>query len=40
MYNYKDEHLASISLNGVLILHNLASGAKVAELKDPNQQVV
>ncbi|XP_034675821.1 protein NEDD1-like isoform X2 [Vitis riparia] len=40
MYNYKDEHLASISLNGVLILHNLASGAKVAELKDPNQQVL
>lgn len=40
MYNYKDEHLASISLNGVLILHNHASGAKVAELKDPNQQVV
>ena len=40
MYNSKDEHLASIGLNGVLVLHNLASGAKVAELKDPNQQVV
>lgn len=39
MYNCKDEHLASISLNGDLILHNLASGAKAAELKDPNEQV-
>lgn len=39
MYNCKDEHLASISLNGNLILHNLASGAKAAELKDPNAQV-
>lgn len=39
MYNCKDEHLASISLNGNLILHNLASGAKAAELKDPNEQV-
>ncbi|XP_069151091.1 protein NEDD1 isoform X4 [Solanum lycopersicum] len=40
MYNCKDEHLASISLNGNLILHNLASGAKAAELKDPNAQVL
>ncbi|KAH0763636.1 hypothetical protein KY290_019709 [Solanum tuberosum] len=40
MYNCKDEHLASISLNGNLILHNLASGAKTAELKDPNAQVL
>ncbi|KAM3218671.1 protein NEDD1-like [Capsicum annuum] len=40
MYNCKDEHLASISLNGNLILHNLASGAKAAELKDPNGQVL
>ncbi|XP_060210770.1 protein NEDD1 isoform X1 [Lycium barbarum] len=40
MYNCKDEHLASISLNGSLILHNLASGAKAAELKDPNGQVL
>ncbi|OIT33425.1 PREDICTED: protein NEDD1 [Nicotiana attenuata] len=40
MYNCKDEHLASISLNGNLILHNLASGAKAAELKDPNEQVL
>ncbi|RVX13691.1 Protein NEDD1 [Vitis vinifera] len=39
MYNCKDEHLASISLNGDLILHNLASGARAAELKDPNEQV-
>ncbi|GMI87179.1 NEURAL PRECURSOR CELL EXPRESSED, DEVELOPMENTALLY DOWN-REGULATED GENE 1 [Hibiscus trionum] len=38
MYNCKDEHLASISLSGDLILHNLASGAKAAELKDPNAQ--
>ncbi|KAI4307579.1 hypothetical protein L6164_030751 [Bauhinia variegata] len=40
MYNCKDEHLASISLSGDLILHNLASGARAAELKDPNQQVL
>ncbi|KAK4734108.1 hypothetical protein R3W88_008369 [Solanum pinnatisectum] len=40
MYNCKDEHLASISLNGNLLLHNLASGAKAAELKDPNAQVL
>lgn len=40
MYNCKDEHLASISLSGDLILHNLASGARTAELKDPNGQVV
>lgn len=39
MYNCKDEHLASISLSGDLILHNLASGARAAELKDPNEQV-
>ncbi|GLT75473.1 hypothetical protein SLA2020_471960 [Shorea laevis] len=40
MYNSKDEHLASVSLSGDLILHNLASGAKAAELKDPNEQVL
>lgn len=40
MYNCKDEYLASISLSGDLILHNLASSAKVAELKDPNEQVL
>lgn len=39
MYNCKDEYLASISLSGDLILHNLASGARTAELKDPNEQV-
>lgn len=39
IYNCKDEHLASISLSGDLMLHNLASGQKAAELKDPNQQV-
>lgn len=39
MYNCKDEHLASISLSGNLILHNLASGARASELKDPNKQV-
>ena len=39
IYNCKDEHLASISLSGDLMLHNLASGQKTAELKDPNQQV-
>ncbi|KAF6161108.1 hypothetical protein GIB67_007749 [Kingdonia uniflora] len=40
MYNCKDEHLASISLKGDLILHNLASGARASELKDPNEQVL
>ncbi|KAI8564083.1 hypothetical protein RHMOL_Rhmol03G0154900 [Rhododendron molle] len=40
VYNCKDEHLASISLNGDLILHNLASGARATELKDPNDQVL
>ncbi|RAL36951.1 hypothetical protein DM860_003873 [Cuscuta australis] len=39
-YNCKDEHLASISLNGDLMLHNLASGARAAELKDPHGQVL
>ncbi|KAJ0987824.1 hypothetical protein J5N97_006180 [Dioscorea zingiberensis] len=40
MYNCKDEHLASISLSGDLILHNLASGGRAAELKDPSGQVL
>ncbi|KAG9149493.1 hypothetical protein Leryth_020519 [Lithospermum erythrorhizon] len=40
VYNCKDEHLASISVNGGLILHNLASGAKATEMKDPNSQVL
>ncbi|GAB2223591.1 hypothetical protein Droror1_Dr00017732, partial [Drosera rotundifolia] len=40
MYNCKDEHLASISLSGDLILHNLASGSKATVLKDPNKQVL
>ncbi|GAB4849216.1 hypothetical protein Ancab_004027 [Ancistrocladus abbreviatus] len=40
MYNCKDEHLASISLSGDLILHNLASGARTADLKDPSKQVL
>ncbi|PWA39679.1 WD40 repeat-containing protein [Artemisia annua] len=39
-YNCKDEHLASISLSGDLIIHNLASGARATELKDPNGQVL
>ncbi|CAN6471622.1 unnamed protein product [Victoria cruziana] len=39
-YTCKDEHLASISVKGDLILHNLASGARTAELKDPNGQVL
>lgn len=40
MYNCKDEHLASISLSGDIIIHNLASGARATELKDPNEQVL
>nr|XP_043608311.1 protein NEDD1 [Erigeron canadensis] len=39
-YNCKDEHLASISLSGDLIIHNLGSGARATELKDPNGQVL
>ncbi|XP_010558102.1 PREDICTED: protein NEDD1-like isoform X2 [Tarenaya hassleriana] len=40
MYNCKDEHLASVSVGGDLIVHNLASGARASELKDPNGQVL
>lgn len=40
MYNCKDEYIASISLKGDLILHNLAFGARTTDLKDPNEQVV
>ncbi|XP_050209828.1 protein NEDD1 [Mercurialis annua] len=40
LYNCKDEHLASISLSGDLILHNLASGSRAAEFKDPYEQVL
>lgn len=39
MYNCKDEHLASVSMKGDLILHNLASGARAA-VSDPNGQVL
>ncbi|KZV34978.1 hypothetical protein F511_04952 [Dorcoceras hygrometricum] len=39
VYNCKDEHIASVSRNGDLILHNLASSTKAAELRDPNGQV-
>ncbi|KAL9233077.1 hypothetical protein vseg_008116 [Gypsophila vaccaria] len=40
VYNCKDEHLASVSVNGNLIVHNLASGARATELKDPHKQVL
>ncbi|XP_057804089.1 protein NEDD1-like isoform X2 [Salvia miltiorrhiza] len=40
MYNCKDEHIASVSRKGDIILHNLASGTKAAELRDPNGQVL
>ncbi|CAH8350002.1 unnamed protein product [Eruca vesicaria subsp. sativa] len=40
MYNCKDEHLASVSVGGDLIVHNLASGARASELKDPHGQVL
>ncbi|KAH0457621.1 hypothetical protein IEQ34_012936 [Dendrobium chrysotoxum] len=40
MYNCKDEHLASISMKGDLILHNLASGTRAADFKDPFGQVL
>ncbi|XP_021752836.1 protein NEDD1-like [Chenopodium quinoa] len=40
MYNCKDEHLASISTNGDLLVHNLASGSRAAELKDPHGQML
>ncbi|KAK4487837.1 hypothetical protein RD792_003573 [Penstemon davidsonii] len=39
MYNCKDEHIAFVSHKGDLILHNLSSGTKAAELRDPNGQV-
>ncbi|XP_024392843.1 protein NEDD1 [Physcomitrium patens] len=40
MYNCRDEHLASISIKGDLIVHSLASGTRAAELKDPHNQVL
>ncbi|KAF7136352.1 hypothetical protein RHSIM_Rhsim08G0019400 [Rhododendron simsii] len=40
LYNCKDEHLASVSLRGDVILHSLASGARAAEFKDPKNQVL
>ncbi|KAL2653642.1 hypothetical protein R1flu_021770 [Riccia fluitans] len=40
MYNCRDEHLASVSIRGDLIIHNLASGTRAAELKDPHDQVL
>lgn len=40
MYNCKDEHLASVSVGGDLIVHNLKTGARASELKDPHGQVV
>ncbi|ESQ40512.1 hypothetical protein EUTSA_v10012734mg [Eutrema salsugineum] len=41
MYNCKDDHLASVSVGGDLIVHNLGvSTARASELKDPNGQVL
>ncbi|KAG5377297.1 hypothetical protein IGI04_041893 [Brassica rapa subsp. trilocularis] len=40
MYNCKDEHLASVSVGGDLIVHNLKTGARASELKDPHGQVL
>ncbi|CAN7036717.1 unnamed protein product [Brassica oleracea var. botrytis] len=40
IYNCKDEHLASVSVGGDLIVHNLKTGARASELKDPHEQVV
>lgn len=37
--NAKDEQLASVNDKGTLCLHNLNSGARVAQLKDPDGQV-
>ncbi|GLJ42580.1 hypothetical protein SUGI_0882670 [Cryptomeria japonica] len=39
-YNCKGECLASISYNGNLLLHNLASATRATELKDPHAQVL
>ncbi|CAM8995393.1 unnamed protein product [Rhodiola kirilowii] len=39
-YNCRDEYMASISLRGDLILHNLASGTLTSEYQDPNKQVL
>ncbi|XP_024538354.1 protein NEDD1 [Selaginella moellendorffii] len=40
MYNCKDEHLASISSRGDLIIYSLASGSRITEVKDPFNQVL
>ncbi|KAL3685611.1 hypothetical protein R1sor_003633 [Riccia sorocarpa] len=40
MYNSRDEHLGSVSIRGDLIIHNLASGTRAAELRDPHEQVL
>jgi WD40 repeat protein len=37
--NAKDEQLASVSEKGTLCLHNLNSGTRVAQLRDPDGQV-
>ncbi|KAL8555838.1 hypothetical protein ACS0TY_003597 [Phlomoides rotata] len=36
----EDEHRASVSQKGDVIVHNLASRARATKLKDPNGQVV
>ncbi|KAL1559447.1 protein NEDD1-like [Salvia divinorum] len=40
MCNCRDEHVASVSRKGKLIVHNLVSGAKASDLKDPQEQVL
>ncbi|XP_078436211.1 transducin/WD40 repeat-like superfamily protein isoform X2 [Wolffia australiana] len=40
MYNFKDEHLASVSLKGDIIIHSLSTGSRAAELKDPSGQAL
>ncbi|XP_024015137.1 protein NEDD1 isoform X2 [Eutrema salsugineum] len=40
MFNCQDKHLASISVGGDLIVHNLASGEGASKLKDPNGQIL
>lgn len=39
MCNCKDEHVASVSRKGELIVHSLVSGAKASNLRDPHGQV-
>ncbi|GBG83488.1 hypothetical protein CBR_g37200 [Chara braunii] len=40
MYNQKEDQLASISVSGDLLLHNLQTGTRATEIKDPQRQAL